>query len=98
MKNAAEHTTHGTDTVTVKGANNMIYRNDSPEALNALERQRLGEDSTESVPRCDNCGHRIHDRYYWDFNGEIFCMTCVRETDPEDLAEILGYEKVYTGV
>lgn len=45
------------------------------------------------LPICDEYGHRIHDEYYYEIDGEILCEECMNrryQRRTEDYAN--GYE------
>ena len=79
-----------------EGSDFMLYRNDSAEAVSALERQRLGGygHGQRAVCECDNCGEGIYPgEDYLDCDGGRFCKWCVMHSlTPEDLMDVMGYE------
>ena len=59
----------------------MVYRNNDPMALSAMEEERLGA-AEELQPRvcyhCHECGEPIHeDERYYEFDGDIICDNCI---------------------
>ncbi len=33
----------------------------------------------EKLPKCSECGEPIQSDYYWEFDGELYCESCLRE-------------------
>ena len=62
----------------------MIYANDDPMAISAMERDRTGNygDCGYDEPRpcffCGECGEAIfEDERYFNFEGNIICDSCI---------------------
>ncbi len=65
----------------------MIYRNDSPDAISAMECARTGNygadyDDGSEESRCPVCGALEPNHYYLDDDDEcIGCSDCIHESD-----------------
>lgn len=65
----------------------MLYRNDSAEALTALERQRLGNygyDYEEETKVCPHCGYTDPEEFYMLHGDCIGCSGCISRVEWED--------------
>ena len=72
----------------------MIYKNNSQEAILALEKQRLGEDrSTPSTSHitCLHCRERITEgEYYYDCCTGSVCLSCLTDMSAYDFIKLTG--------
>ena len=65
----------------------MIYRNDSPGAVMALEKQRLGgygNDYEEESKVCSHCGYTDPEEFYIADGECIGCSSCISRVEWED--------------
>jgi hypothetical protein len=37
------------------------------------------ETELENLPECCECGHKIQDEYYFEFDGKCICEECINE-------------------
>lgn len=73
----------------------MVYRNDSYEAMIAMEISRTGnygEEISEPVSKCGDCGCEIYDgEDYLECESGMFCRRCIMAMTSEDVVELLGF-------
>lgn len=72
----------------------MIYKNNTEQAVMALENQRLAEEIPSPCHKCESCGEGIYqgEEFLNSQNG-TFCFDCVTyNLNTKDLMEIMGYE------
>lgn len=59
----------------------MVYRNDDPMALSAMEEERLGgevHNAPRQCLRCSDCGDPIYeDERYYEIDGNVICDGCL---------------------
>ena len=53
----------------------MIYTDDPARDFDRWDAEQ--EQLREKLPVCDDCGKRINDDFYWEFDGEVLCENCV---------------------
>lgn len=64
-----------------------MYYTDDPER-DFLRRDREQAKREARLPRCENCGEPIHEKYY-NINGEIICEDCLETNYAYDVDDYI---------
>lgn len=59
--------------------------------FNAMDIEQARQEAR--LPVCEKCKHRIHDEEYYEIEGEILCLECVKKRYGKSTEDYVnGYE------